>query len=144
MTNTPLPLSQKRNAFTLMEMMIVLGIIALLVGIGATVLPGVGDTADEQAARAQINTIQTGLMAYKVNTLTLPSEAQGLQALVEKPTGSQVPNGWKQVMEPSGILDPWGNVFRYKNPGKRKPTSYDIYSLGKDGKDGTEDDVYKQ
>jgi len=37
--------------------------------------------------------------------------------------------------------DPWGNAYRYKNPGKHNPDSVDIFSIGPDGQQGTEDDI---
>lgn len=127
-----------------MEMMIVLGIIALLVGIGATVFTGIDETAKIQGAKAQIKTIETGLMSYKVTALSYPSEVQGLRVLVERPAGSPVSKNWRPVMKPTGIIDPWGNPFGYKNPGRRNTAGYDIYSLGEDGKDGTDDDIYTE
>ena len=42
----------------------------------------------------------------------------------------------------SGIpSDPWGNPYIYLCPGKHNPSSYDIISLGPDGREGTEDDI---
>ena len=40
-------------------------------------------------------------------------------------------------------VDGWGNTLGYKSPGIDDPTSYDLYSFGPDGRDGTEDDIKK-
>ena len=39
------------------------------------------------------------------------------------------------------IIDPWGNPYQYRRPGKRNPEEFDIFSMGKDGQEGTEDDI---
>lgn len=41
----------------------------------------------------------------------------------------------------SDVVDPWEHLYIYKYPGIHNPKSYDIYSLGPDGKDGTDDDI---
>jgi general secretion pathway protein G len=33
-------------------------------------------------------------------------------------------------------LDPWGNEYVYRNPGKFKTDGYDLYSLGPKGEEG--------
>ena len=38
-------------------------------------------------------------------------------------------------------MDPWGTTYQFRNPGK-KNTNYDVFSMGPDGKEGTEDDIY--
>ena len=37
--------------------------------------------------------------------------------------------------------DPWGNPFQYEFPGRRNPDSYDLWSFGPDGVNGTADDI---
>jgi general secretion pathway protein G len=39
------------------------------------------------------------------------------------------------------LLDDWGREFRYEAPGQVNRTSYDLWSVGPDGKDGTADDL---
>lgn len=34
-----------------------------------------------------------------------------------------------------------GKPYVYVSPGRNNPSSYDIYSLGTDGREGTEDDI---
>ncbi|MFW5802886.1 MAG: type II secretion system protein GspG, partial [Verrucomicrobiota bacterium] len=38
-------------------------------------------------------------------------------------------------------MDPFGSPYRYKQPGDRNPESYDVWSFGADGDDGTADDI---
>ena len=130
-----------RHAFTLLEMMVVLLIIALIIGSVAVVMSGVEDTANVTTTKARINGIATSLTSYKVSNLTYPTQEQGLDALVSRPTAPPQPKHWKQQAKPDAILDPWGRKLVYKNPGKQNPGSYDVYSLGQDGLDGTGDEI---
>ena len=132
------------EGFTLIEMMIVLGIIALLVGIGATMFTNIDEPANRQAAKAQLGTIETALRAYRLNTGVLPTNADGLKALVERPASLPANTYWKSLLKPSGIIDPWGSPYGYRNPGLRNTGGFDVYSIGGDHKEGTEDDVYNE
>ena len=38
------------------------------------------------------------------------------------------------------VLDGWGNTFVYRFPGRHNPDSFDLYSLGADGKSQTDGD----
>ncbi len=129
------------RAFTLMEMILVLGIIALLLGVGTYFMVDVLGDAEEGKARADIQALSASLIRYKTKARIYPSEQQGLDALVTRPTGSPEPAGWKQFMKPQGIVDPYGRKYEYRYPGKHNTTSYDIFSLGFDAKEGTEDDI---
>jgi general secretion pathway protein G len=129
------------KGFTLMEMMLVLGIIALLVAIGAGTLGDVMGGAEMGAANAQMSTIKTALFQYRTLGGTYPSEAQGLKALVERPSGAPQPRMWKSVIKPEGIVDPWGSPYVYRNPGRINPQGFDLMSIGQDKKEGTDDDV---
>ena len=41
----------------------------------------------------------------------------------------------------TAIVDGWGNPIRYRCPGTHRPGSFDLWSLGRDGVDGTDDDL---
>jgi general secretion pathway protein G len=88
--------------------------------------------------RARLYSIEGALTAYHMENITFPTQAQGLDALVTKPSGSKV---WRQIMVPSGIVDGWGRKLIYRNPGTHNPEGYDVFSTGADGKEGTADDI---
>lgn len=129
------------SAFTLLEMMVVLLIIALIIGSVAVVMNGVEGTANETTTRAKINGIATALTAYKLSNLVYPTQEQGLDALVTRPSTPPAPRQWKPLAKPDAIVDPWNRKLVYRNPGKHNIGSYDVYSLGTDGLDNTEDDI---
>lgn len=124
-----------------MEMVLVLGIIALLVGAGVTGLVNVLGLGKSTKAKADISTITSALRAYEAQNLFLPTSQQGVKALVFKPNSRPKPKLWKPFMKEKLLLDPWGNEYQYQRPGKKDQGGFDLYSSGEDGVAGTEDDI---
>lgn len=131
---------RRARGFTLMEMVLVLGIIALLAGTGIAFLVGVGDFGKETKAKADLNTLSSALRAYEAQSLVLPTTRQGLMALVEKPSSKPQPKSWRQFLK-KPLTDPWGNEYQYARPGKHDPAGFDVFSMGPDAKAGTGDDI---
>jgi general secretion pathway protein G len=129
-------------AFTLMEIMLVVTIIALLAGLAIFKMGRVVGVGEMAATRADLQSFRTALIAYKAIAGTYPSTAQGLQALVKRPEGEPKPIMWRSVFEGDIKQDPWRHDFVYKCPGDKNPTSYDLYSVGEDGRPGTDDDIW--
>lgn len=132
------PLNRRKQAgFTLIEIMVVVVILGILAGV---VVPKIMDRPDQAKivrAKADIQGIESALNMYKLDNHKYPATDQGLEALIEKPSGSNAPKNWKQ----GGYLgrlpkDPWGNEYRYLNPGQHG--AIDVYSLGADGQSGGE------
>lgn len=129
-------------AFTLMEIMLVVTIIALLAGLAIFKMGGVVGVGETAAARADLQSFRTALIAYRAVAGTFPSTSQGLQALVRRPEGEPKPLMWRKVFDGDIKQDPWRHDFVYKCPGDKNPQSYDLYSVGEDGQPGTEDDIW--
>ena len=126
-----------KRAFTLVEIMIVLAIIMVLIGFAVQRLGGIGETAKIARAQADIGNITGAVRLYESMNLQPPSTSEGLQALVSKPASAK---RWNQMMD-SVPLDPWGNEYQYRFPGKHKTKSFDLYSKGPDRIENTEDDI---
>ncbi|MDX1588854.1 MAG: type II secretion system major pseudopilin GspG [Oleiphilaceae bacterium] len=127
----------KSSGFTLIEIMVVMVILGLLVALVAPNIMGRGDDARVTTAKAQMRNISNALDMYRLDNSHYPSSEQGLEALVEEPSGFPEPRNWN----PDGYLssvpkDPWGNDYEYVSPGSEGP--YDLYSLGADGRSGGE------
>lgn len=137
----PVASSRLRAAFTLMEMMLVLFIIALILGGGVYLMQNVGQDAEVSKAASDIKTWETNLVRYKTKAMMLPTQQQGLAAMVMQPTVEPLPKRWSALAKPEALSDPWGRPYQYRNPGKKDPAGYDLYSLGPDGVEGTPDDV---
>lgn len=66
-----------------------------------------------------------------------------LAALVTKPDRQPIPRTWIRIMD-QVPKDAWGNLYRCRMPGNKRPDSPEIFSLGPDGKEGTADDLVSQ
>jgi general secretion pathway protein G len=137
-------LSRKRKnrifhevGYTLFEIMLVLGIISVLVGSAIYMLAGNIDVAKEQRVESDVEAISMQLRTYEMLNYRMPSTEQGLGALVSLPATEPRPRRWKQLMK-EVPLDPWGNEYVYRNPGKGG-SGFEIYSLGPDGKESDDD-----
>jgi general secretion pathway protein G len=126
-----------QSGYTLFEIMLVLGIIAVLVGSAIYMLVGNIDVAKEQRVDSDVEAISMQLRTYEMLNYRMPTTEQGLKALVSQPTTEPRPRRWKQLMK-SVPIDPWGNEYVYRNPGKGG-AAFDIYSLGPDGKESDDD-----
>lgn len=129
--------------FTLLEMVIVLGIIAVLLGGSIALIGGIGDGAKLQRVRGDFQSVGSALQTYKINAGNYPTTQQGIKALVEKPTSTPVPKDWVKIAD-KVPTDPWQNEYGYKFPGSKDPSKYELISKGPDGIEGNEDDLSSQ
>ena len=133
---------KKQQGFTLLEIMVVVVIMGMLSAIVATNVMGSKEQASIEKAGMDIKALDNALDMYKLDTHRFPTTEQGLDALVNKPTSSPEPKSYRK----DGYIkdlpqDPWGNDYMYINPGTHNSSRYDLYSLGPDGEDGTDDDI---
>ena len=119
------------GGFTLIEIMVVVIILSIL---AAIVVPKIMDRPEQARiakARQDIRALESALNLYKLDNYVYPTTEQGLEALVTRPTTPPEPKNWKS----GGYLprlpkDPWGNPYKYLNPGVHG--TIDIYSTGPD------------
>jgi len=130
---------ESRRAFTLIELLLVLVILGILAAIVVPKFSGRTEQARQTAAVSQIATFGTALDAFEVDTGHYPKGKSGLLDLVQQPRDAQ---NWKGPYMKNEIpKDPWGNDYIYECPGKHNPSSYDLMSIGPDGKAGGDDDI---
>jgi type II secretion system protein G len=96
------------------------------------------DVADQRAAEAQVGLYKNAIQMYRLDTRQYPSD---LKDLVTKPSDTAVANRWDGPYLDNITSDPWGNDFRLCSPGKFNPDSFDVWSVGPDGQDGSADDI---
>lgn len=130
-----------QQGFTLVEIMAVVVIMGLLAGLVGTAVVSNMNKARTQTAATQIKQLASALTFYQMDNGRFPTTDQGLQALIEKPSGAPEPRAYR----PGGYLDaksvpkdPWGAVYQYLSPGQQNPQSFDIWTLGADGAPGGE------
>lgn len=121
----------RRRGFTLLEMVIVLGIIAMIMGGAIFAMRGISGQAKPTQAKTDINSFLSALSMYKINKGHYPTTQEGLKALLGK--------GMNKITQ-----DPWGRDYIYRFPGKIEKNEPEIISLGEDGQENTEDDVNSQ
>jgi general secretion pathway protein G len=130
---------RRAGGFTLIELLLVLAILGILAAIVVPKFAGRTEQARITAAQSQIATFSTALDAFEIDNGFYPKGKDGLLALVQQPGDSRT---WKGPYLKSDIpSDPWGNPYLYEYPGRRNAASYDLISMGPDGREGTDDDV---
>lgn len=130
----------RRSAFTLLEIMLVVAIIAMLLGAGFALMGDNFKVATDVRVQADLQAFDQRLKTYEMMNGFLPTTEQGLNALVTMPQSDPKPTRWSQGMQHLP-QDPWHSDYVYVSPGVHNPSSYDLYSVGKDRKPGTADDV---
>ncbi len=139
MQNYKTPKYQQMKGFTLIEIIVVVVIIGLL---AAMIVPNVISNVDDariKKALSDIRTIESSLNLYRLDNFNYPSTEQGLEALVNKPSGSPEAKNWKKGGYLKRLpLDPWQNEYQYLYPGS-SGGDFDLYTLGADGKVGGEE-----
>jgi general secretion pathway protein G len=130
--------TRKRNAFTLIELLLVMVILVVLAAVVVPKFASRSEQARNTAAIQQISNFKTSLDAFEVDNGKYPSTEEGLQSL-----GTNVGN-WQNwhgpYMENPPLSDPWGHPYVYRFPGTHG-TSYDLLSMGADGQEGNADDI---
>lgn len=122
------------EGFTLIELLVVMIILGLLASLVGPRLFGKVDKAKQQTAQAQIELLSTALASFRLDIGRFPTEEEGLNSLVERPSNLQKWDGSYLAKEIP--KDPWGNDYIYKMPGEHGP--YDLMSYGMDGVSGGE------
>ena len=130
---------QNQHAFTLLEIMLVVTIIALLLGTAIYKLAGNVEYARHNRVAADVQSISTQLKLYESMNGFFPTTEQGLEALVVQPSTDPQPQRWYQLFKELP-KDPWNNNYIYLNPGRKNPNGYDLYSAGPDRRPDTADD----
>ncbi|MCA9400306.1 MAG: type II secretion system major pseudopilin GspG [Candidatus Omnitrophica bacterium] len=133
---------KNKTAFTLIEIMLVVVILAVLVGMVAPKLAGRGEQARQAAARADIDAnLTAALDLYELDNGRFPTTEQGLQALVTEPQSTPVPKNWNgpYLKKKAVPTDPWGQEYKYVSPGTHNQDDFDLYSLGSDGIESDDD-----
>jgi general secretion pathway protein G len=123
--------------FSLRTLLIAMTLVAVVLGVIVLLSPKPkGDDnarANENAAAGQVGSYSWGLDSYHTDVKKYPHTLKALSA--------SAITGWHGPYTRGFAKDPWGHDWMYVAPGKHNPDSYDIWSVGPDGVDGTADDI---
>lgn len=142
--NTRPSRSSSSKGFTLLEIVIVLGIIAVIIGGSIVALDRLQGGAEIQRVESDFNNLKAAVLSYKMLAGNAPTTQQGLEALFTKPTSHPIPKRWNSAGNKGVPKDPWGVPYRYRNPGKKDTSDFEIYTFGKDQLENTDDDLSSQ
>jgi general secretion pathway protein G len=117
--------------YTLLELLVVMGILAVLTAMATPQLMGYFSKAKTQSVQLQIENIGTALELYYMENGSYPSASVGLKALVEATPEAPRWNG-PYIKKAKNLLDPWGRPYQYNYP--VSSGQYEVYSLGPSGK----------
>jgi general secretion pathway protein G len=142
-------MDRKRRAFTLLELIVVLGIISLLAVLIAPRVVGRLGEAKPVVTRQQIANIVGTLDLYRIDVGRYPTNEEGLKALIERPSGVEE-GKWKGPYPTRKVIpkDGWGRELRYRAPAQSdgaKDLAFEVFSYGADdapGGEGENADIY--
>ena len=128
-----------RCAFTLIELLLVLVILAVLAAVVVPLYTDRVGEAKEKATLADIQQLKGVLAAFQVDNGRFPTTEEGLGALVWAPNDLVDTRRGPYVEQITP--DKWGNPYRYACPSNDDPSTYSLFSCGRDGLEGTADDI---
>ena len=130
----------KRKAFTLVELLVVVLIITMLAAfVAPRMFSGIGKTKAD-LTRAKMAIIENAINRFYIDCNRYPDDSEGLEVLVMPPADMEDGKWRGPYLKRSELLDFWDNPYIYVAEGEYNPGSFDLISLGADGMDGGEGD----
>jgi len=136
------PRVRRSAGFTLIEIMAVVLIMGLLMSLVGVAVFSQVDKARVTTTRMKIKQVGNSLERYYMDNGRYPTSEQGLQALLQKPSGSPEPRNYPRggyIRDKGMISDAWDQPLEYESPGQRNPDWFDLWSTGADGSPGGTD-----
>ena len=125
-------------AFSLVEVLVALVIIAIMASVVALNLSGTTEEAKIQSTRAELDTLASAITLFQAQQGFLPTQQQGLTVLVRPPEREPLAPRYPQggYLQSADLpRDAWENPYIYLTPG-RGGQPYEIISYGADGIEG--------
>jgi general secretion pathway protein G len=121
------------RGFSLIEMLLVLGLIAFVATMLFTNVIRNQESANRKAAQAGVRKVATAVDQYYLDNGSIPTK---IEDLVNRPANASNWNG--PYLRESQILDPWKNTYVLKVPGEGGEP-YEVISYGADKAPGGKD-----
>jgi general secretion pathway protein G len=125
-------ISQAEAGFTIIELLVVLGILGLVAGVAAPQVLRYLGQARSETAKVQVGAIASALELYALDNGGYPPPQLGLAALMQQPGGA---SRWRgpYLKKAEGLIDPWGRPYQYRMAGGG---GFEVFSLGRDNAAG--------
>lgn len=117
-----------RRGFSLLEMMLVVVIIGLLAGVVVFQFAGQGERARISTTKTKMQSVKQAIDSYIIDTGTVPSTLETLMTGTTPYLATMPKDAWRQE-------------FVYYPESEFLGKQYTLLSIGKDGQEGTEDDI---
>jgi len=115
--------------------MVVMFILVLLAGVVTVVVTKRTEEARHAKAVADIDTLASAIETYYLHNKAYPPTLEALRVM---PSGEDLPSWDGPYIQKPVPNDPWDKPYIYVTPGDHNTDSFDLYSLGRDGKEGGE------
>ena len=126
-----------KNAFSLLELLVVILILGILAAFVAPNLIGKGEQAKRDLVCVQMNSAGQALDMFKLDNGVYPETEEGLEALTSNPDPDKYPNYRNTPYMKSLPKDSWQNAFGYL----KKDNGFELISFGADRKEGGNGDA---
>lgn len=122
----------REDGYTLTEMLVVIGIIALIAAVLTPTLMGQLSRSRAKAAQLQLKSTLSAVELFREDVGRYPTQAEGLAVLLKTPPGADAWTG-PYVEDSVALNDPWGQPILYTLTANGRPQ---VKTLGADGKPG--------
>jgi general secretion pathway protein G len=142
MKKTRLPV--RRSGFTILELLIVIGIILAIGGIVAVNVIGMSEKSDEGITKVKIQNMEQALDHFKLDMKRYPTEEEGVTVLWNSEMLEDEEDAAKwdgPYLKEASPKDTWGFEWVFRSPSEVEGVAYDLLSVGPDGEEGTDDDL---
>lgn len=129
---------RRQQGFTLLELLVVMFIIVLLASAITVYATKRVEEAKITRATMDVEALNTAIDTYYLQNGAYPGS---LADLSTKPSGQDLPQWNGPYIRKPVINDPWSRPYVYVTPGQHNPDSFDLYSLGKDGQEGSSGNI---
>ena len=140
----PLAAPRGRRGFSILELLIVIGILLAIGGLVLVNVMGARDRADIGNTKIQLNTFENALEQFRADLRRYPTEEEGLSVLWSNANLESDDDrtlwGGPYLRRPAPT-DLWGSEWIYRQPSEIEGLPYDLISLGPDREEGTDDDI---
>ena len=126
--------ASREAGFSLIEIIIVLGILGTLIAVLIGNIGGGAEKAKVKSTAVKAGQVQQNLLKFQSDVGKMPTTAEGLGVLTTNPGNSKWGGPYGSEED---VKDDWGNPFEYE----LSPKGAKLTSPGLDGQTGTEDDL---